>query len=115
MMQDCGHLLTEQRNQRSMSIDRMSIEEAFDLINENLMVDLDSWACNKLVDCSTRIIMKVAGVDRPTASGLLREAHGGVKTAIVMYLRHADREAAEQLLNEHGGNVRAVMEATAAE
>lgn len=115
MMQDRGHLLPEQRNQRSMSIDRMSTEEAFDLIYENLMVDLDSWACNKLVDRSTRIIMQVAGVDRPTAPGLLREARGRVKTAIVMHLRQADRESAERWLNEHGGNVRAVMEVTAAE
>ena len=33
MMQDRGHLLTEQRNERSMSIDRMSIEEGFDVMN----------------------------------------------------------------------------------
>ncbi|MBI4581101.1 MAG: N-acetylmuramic acid 6-phosphate etherase [Planctomycetes bacterium] len=32
-MQDRGHLLTEQRNQRSMAIDRMSITEGFDVIN----------------------------------------------------------------------------------
>ncbi len=33
MIEDRGHLLTEQRNERSMHIDRMSIEQAFDLIN----------------------------------------------------------------------------------
>ena len=33
MTQDRGHLLTEQQNQRSMHIDRMSIGEAFDVIN----------------------------------------------------------------------------------
>ena len=32
-MQDRGHLLTEQRNVQSTTIDRMSIGEAFDLIN----------------------------------------------------------------------------------
>jgi N-acetylmuramic acid 6-phosphate etherase len=32
-MQDRGHLLTEQRNQRSLAIDRLSIDEAFDVIN----------------------------------------------------------------------------------
>jgi len=28
-------------------------------VYENLMVDLNSWACSKLVDRSTRIIMKI--------------------------------------------------------
>lgn len=32
-MQDRGHLLTELRNPRSMHLDRMSVEEAFDLMN----------------------------------------------------------------------------------
>ena len=32
-MRDRGHLLTEQRNRRSMLIDRMSIAEGFDVIN----------------------------------------------------------------------------------
>jgi N-acetylmuramic acid 6-phosphate etherase len=32
-MQDRGHLLTEQRNPRSMNIDRISIGKAFDVIN----------------------------------------------------------------------------------
>ena len=32
-MQDRGHFLTEQRNQRSMGIDRMSIAEAFEVVN----------------------------------------------------------------------------------
>lgn len=32
-MQDRGHLLTEQRNPRSMNIDRMSIAEGFDVIH----------------------------------------------------------------------------------
>ena len=33
VIEDRGHLLTEQRNERSMHIDRMSVEQAFDLIN----------------------------------------------------------------------------------
>src|SRR5687767_1871335 len=32
-MQDRGHLLTEQRNQRSLLIDQMSIAESFDVMN----------------------------------------------------------------------------------
>lgn len=32
-MQDRGHLMTELRNERSMTIDRMSVAESFDLIN----------------------------------------------------------------------------------
>ena len=32
-MQDRGHFLTEQRNQRSMGIDRLSVAEGFEVIN----------------------------------------------------------------------------------
>jgi N-acetylmuramic acid 6-phosphate etherase len=80
-------------------------------IYENLMVDMNSSACSKLVDRATRILMKVTGVDRPTAAGLLQDARGRVKTGIVMRLLGADRDTAERLLQEHDGKVRAVMDA----
>jgi N-acetylmuramic acid 6-phosphate etherase len=83
-------------------------------VYQNLMVDMNSSACNKLVDRATRIIMKITGTDRPTAAKLLQDACGRVKTAIVMHFRKVDRETAERLLNEHDGKVRAVM-ATAAD
>jgi N-acetylmuramic acid 6-phosphate etherase len=83
-------------------------------VYENLMVDMNSSACNKLVDRATRIIMRVSGIDRAAASKLLQDARGRVKTALVMHFRNTDCETAERLLQEHGGNVRAVMDTTAA-
>ncbi|MDM8006623.1 MAG: N-acetylmuramic acid 6-phosphate etherase [Phycisphaerae bacterium] len=84
-------------------------------VYQNLMVDMNSSACNKLVDRATRIIMKITGTDRPTAAKLLQDACGRVKTAIVMHFRKVDRETAERLLNEHDGKVRAVMATAAAD
>jgi N-acetylmuramic acid 6-phosphate etherase len=79
-------------------------------VYENLMVDMNSSACSKLVDRATRIIMKVTRVDRPEAARLLQEARGRVKVAIVMHFRKTDRMTAERLLQEKSGNVHAVLE-----
>lgn len=80
-------------------------------VYENLMVDLNAYACTKLVDRSARIISRVTGVDRPSALQLLETSGGRVKTAIVMAHRGLDRHKAEDLLTQHAGNVRAVLEA----
>lgn len=82
-------------------------------VYENLMVDVNSPACSKLVDRGARIISKVTGVDRERALGLLNEANGKAKVAIVMALRGVDRTTAERLLDEHDGLVRPVLEDTA--
>jgi N-acetylmuramic acid 6-phosphate etherase len=81
-------------------------------VYENLMVDLNSYACTKLVDRSARIISRVTGVDRPAALELLERAKGRVKTAIVMQRKGVGREEAERLLARGNGNVRAVLEMT---
>lgn len=80
-------------------------------VYENLMVDLNSYACVKLVDRSARIISRITGVDRPAALKLLEAAKGRVKTAIIMTRKSLDREGAEALLDRFHGNVRAVLEA----
>jgi N-acetylmuramic acid 6-phosphate etherase len=80
-------------------------------VYENLMVDVNAYACSKLVDRSARIIAQVTAVDRPRALELLEQAGGKVKTAIVMHHRRIRREDAEKLLAEKSGNIRAVLEA----
>jgi N-acetylmuramic acid 6-phosphate etherase len=80
-------------------------------VYENLMVDVNSFACSKLVDRATRTIARVTGVDRATAARLLEDAKGWVKAAIVMHHRGVTRQEAEKLLHEHNGHVRAVLEA----
>lgn len=79
-------------------------------VYENLMVDLNSYACTKLVDRSARIISIITGVSRAEALTLLEAAGGRVKSAIVMHYRKLDRATAEQMLGAHGGSVRAVLE-----
>lgn len=80
-------------------------------VYENLMVDVNSFACTKLVDRGARIISRVTGVDRDKALALLEAAKGRVKTAIVMYRKRVNIEEAEALLARGHGNVRAVLEA----
>jgi N-acetylmuramic acid 6-phosphate etherase len=81
-------------------------------VYENLMVDVNAYACSKLVDRGARIISKVTGLDRTTALALLDHSGGRVKTAIVMQQRKLDRSRAEALLTQHHGSVRAVLEST---
>ncbi len=79
-------------------------------VYENLMVDLNAYACTKLVDRSARIISRVTGIPRSDAFTLLENAGGRVKTAIVMQLRGVDRGRAESLLTQHHGSVRQVID-----
>jgi len=71
----------------------------------NLMVDLNTYACRKLVDRATRVVRIVTGLDRAAAAALLKAARGRAKTAIVMHARRLDRIAAERLLAQHDGRV----------
>lgn len=71
----------------------------------NLMVDLNTYACRKLVDRATRVVQSVTGLERTAAEGLLKSARGRAKTAIVMHERRLDRSGAERLLKEHDGRV----------
>lgn len=82
-------------------------------VYENLMVDVNSYACSKLVDRGARIISMVTGTDRQAALRLLERAKGKVKTALVMHQRGLDREQADLLLARYDGSVRAVLESKA--
>jgi N-acetylmuramic acid 6-phosphate etherase len=79
-------------------------------VYENLMVDMNAYACTKLVDRAARIISRVTGVERAAALELLEKAKGWVKAAIVMHKCGLDRAHAETLLHQHNGSVRAVIE-----
>jgi N-acetylmuramic acid 6-phosphate etherase len=72
----------------------------------NLMVDLNTYACHKLVDRATRVVARVTGLSRDEATTLLHAARGRAKTAIVMHLLGLNRREAEQRLERHGGRVR---------
>lgn len=76
----------------------------------NLMVDLNTYACRKLVDRATRVVQAVTGLDRSAAESLLKLARGRAKTAIVMHGRGLDRVAAERLLKACGGRVGAALD-----
>ena len=76
----------------------------------NLMVDLNSYACRKLVDRATRVVASVTGLPREAAAQLLTQARGRAKTAIVMHLRGLTRSEAEKRLAKVGGRARAAIE-----
>lgn len=76
----------------------------------NLMVDLNSYACRKLVDRATRVVASVTGVSREEAGELLTAARGRAKTAIVMKRRGLTRSEAEARLKKVGGRARAAIE-----
>jgi N-acetylmuramic acid 6-phosphate etherase len=79
-------------------------------VYENLMVDVNAYACTKLVDRAARIIARVTGLDRPAAMSLLEQAGGRVKTAIVMHHRAVGAAQADELLSACGGGIRQVLE-----
>jgi N-acetylmuramic acid 6-phosphate etherase len=78
---------------------------------ENLMVDMNAYACTKLVDRAARVITRLTGLERAAAFTMLENAGGRVKTAIVMQKRGVSKASAEALLAEHHGSVRAVIDA----
>lgn len=77
----------------------------------NLMVDLNSRACRKLVDRATRVVMTAADVPRDEAGRLLKAANGSAKTAILMARLGVKRAEAERRLARHGGHLRTALEA----
>jgi N-acetylmuramic acid 6-phosphate etherase len=80
----------------------------------NLMVDLNSYACRKLVDRATRVVATATGCSISAAARLLRQARGRAKTAIVMHRRGCPRAAAEALLTRHGGRLAVVLDSRSA-
>ncbi len=77
----------------------------------NLMVDLNSYACRKLVDRATRVVAAAANVSREEAARLLTAARGNAKTAILMHARQLNRAAAERELKRHRGCLREALAA----
>jgi N-acetylmuramic acid 6-phosphate etherase len=70
----------------------------------NLMVDLQV-TCEKLRDRGERILEEMLGVERATASELLEQAGGHVKTALVMGRLGVDADEARGRLEAAGGMV----------
>ena len=79
-------------------------------VYENLMVDMNTRANQKLVDRAVRMIMCVTGLERAAAAELLERSGGHVKTALVMHAKGVSREEAEQLLKQHAGHVARIIE-----
>ena len=75
----------------------------------NLMVDLNSQACRKLVDRAARVVATATDLARASAEALLRRAGGQVKTAIVMHHLSLNRREAEARLACYGGRVRQAL------
>jgi len=75
----------------------------------NLMVDLNSYACRKLVDRATRVVQQLTGCDRKAAGELLRAARGKAKTAIVMGRLGVSRAEAEKRLAAVDGRLREAL------
>lgn len=80
-------------------------------VYENLMVDLNSYACRKLVDRATRVVAILTGLEFADAGALLREARGRVKTALVMHRGSVSRAVAERVLSDADGHVRRALAA----
>lgn len=78
-------------------------------VYENLMIDLNSYACRKLTDRAARMIQTLTGRTYGQASALLRAARGRVKTALVMDRSGLSREQAERRLARFGGHVAAAL------
>jgi len=82
-------------------------------VYENLMVDLNSYACHKLIDRATRVVAMLTGLTYGAARRLLDRSHGGVKTALVMHHRQLSRPQAEAALRLVRGHVRRALHPTA--
>ena len=74
----------------------------------NLMVDLRATN-QKLQDRSERILMETLDLNRREAAYLLQQSGGSVKTAMVMRVRGVTREQAAGLLRRAGGRLGEVL------
>ncbi|NOT02048.1 MAG: N-acetylmuramic acid 6-phosphate etherase [Phycisphaerales bacterium] len=80
-------------------------------VYQNLMVDVNTRACAKLVDRGVRVLTDVLGIPRSDASALLERADGNVKSAIVMHWCGVDQYEARRRLASCGGRIRPVIAA----
>jgi len=79
-------------------------------VYENLMVDLNSYACRKLTDRATRTVAILTELTFAEAGELLRAARGQVKVALVMHRGRLSRPAAQDVLSAAGGHVRRALD-----
>lgn len=77
----------------------------------NLMVDLNTYACRKLVDRAARVVASVTDLSYRDAERLLHTARGRAKVAIVMQRLGLSRTEAETLLEKHAGRIRDALRA----
>lgn len=80
----------------------------------HLMVDLNTYACRKLVDRATRVVATATGLSCEQAGALLHEARGEAKTAIVAHHAHCSPAEARDLLARQGGRIKAALAASMA-
>ncbi len=78
-------------------------------VYQNLMVDLNAYACRKLTDRATRIIGTLTGLPYAAAGRLLRAARGRVKVALLMHRLGVTRGEAEARLRRARGFVRRAL------
>lgn len=75
-------------------------------VYENLMVDLNSFACTKLTDRATRVVATLTGLDYETSGRLLTRAKGRVKVALLMAWLGTTEANSVRRLRRADGDVR---------
>ena len=75
----------------------------------NLMVDVDAAKNGKLTDRAVRIIAELTGLPREAALELLQTAGGKLKHAVVMHKKSCDVFTASALLEQAHGSLRTVI------
>lgn len=78
-------------------------------VYQNLMVDVNARACEKLIDRAIRTLCAATGLERAAATELLARADWHVKTAIVMHHRGIGAAEAREAIQAAGGRVRSAL------
>ncbi len=79
-------------------------------VHRGRMVDVSTKGNTKLIDRGERLVMDLAGVDRPRAKSLLEASDGHVKPAVLMSRLNLDLAAAQAILRDHAGHLGACLE-----
>lgn len=79
-------------------------------IHDNLMVDVDAGANEKLRGRATSMVSLLTGLERDSARERLEQAGWRVKTACVMAREQVDRDEAERRLERAGGVLRRALD-----
>ncbi len=78
-------------------------------VYRNLMVDVDTRACAKLVERGISTLCRIRGIEREEAAALLEAAQGRVKTAAVMHALGVGAAEADERLDAVGGHLRLAL------